>query len=570
MYEFNKYSNAYLYASSKTPADIDFSRVDKSLCSGLLACKDFLPFDGFLNVPPTGVATITFYYGLVIFPDAENFINENGDKLEIHNQLLMEQTFKIKRNPNRVYDHNQLYYVYIPLWNKILSAALVVNYYSEKYNDYLSAKSGSISAKTIIFVNSLMSTMKSTTKFRIIGNYISEKSSSEAINEIPKMRYAVIAPTRYIYAGDKIFINSYYKDSPIHEYNYFSKNNWYDNDFVNISANSVSEFTFHDVEYPKIGKFDVRLTSENKVFQIEEGTSVSLYSEDFKGVLAIAKTEGKEKDLLKYGIMNVDFKGSGQLLLSYNGAYSSKTITINMYKKPKEVCEEVIVFGSSSISFTTKGIPSENMVKIPKDSPVCLYIFFSYGGTKIQILDLDSFALTLSRIFETFSSKVTLSTENTYDEPMMIRIQHPDNDEEKTFTINIENPYSVEKSYILSANSTYKSASSSELDKYVIPLEEETKKDEEEPKKDEEEVNNSSPSLSTPTNAPTNDMIQETPSNNKGKTIGIAVGVVAATLVIAAAIVVGFILLKKKQEGNTQNDEEINSDENKSENEMDI
>ncbi|EAY09763.1 hypothetical protein TVAG_414140 [Trichomonas vaginalis G3] len=283
-----------------------------------------------------------------------------------------------------------------------------------------------------------------------------------------------------------------------------------------------------------------------------------------------------EKDLLKYGILNVDFTERGQLILSYNGKYPSKTITVNLYKKPQEDSVNIIVFGSITISFTTKENPSENEIKIDKDKPIYLYVFFSFGGTKIQISEsaLNVF-LTVSKLFESLSSKVTLSTENTYDEPMLIRIQSPNSDEEETFTINIENPYSTEKSYILSPNSTYKSALSSELDKYVIPLPVETKKD-------EDESDNSNPNLETPTKGPTNapiisptnddnNIIKEKPSSNKGKTIGIAVGVVGAVLVIAAASVVGFILFKKNQKSKVSNLDENNSEnDNDSENDLDL
>ncbi|EAY09762.1 hypothetical protein TVAG_414130 [Trichomonas vaginalis G3] len=182
------YYNNFIYSSSKALSDIYFSRVDRSRESGMVTCKEFLPYDNLINVPYSGVATISFYYGLVIFPDAENFIQEDGNTLEIRNVIYGEQTYKIKRNPKRLCDHNQLYYVYYPLWEKVETANVVVNHYSEKYNDFLTAFIRGFLNSNIIIVNSLNSTIKSLNSMDKIGNYAYRYYDNENIYEITNTR----------------------------------------------------------------------------------------------------------------------------------------------------------------------------------------------------------------------------------------------------------------------------------------------------------------------------------------------------------------------------------------------
>ncbi|KAI5549704.1 hypothetical protein TVAGG3_0186940 [Trichomonas vaginalis G3] len=389
-------------------------------------------------------------------------------------------------------------------------------------------------------------------------------------------------------------VNQYYQNPAIEEYPF--KKIDYENKFYAQASEASSEVTYHEVEYPKHGQFFIRLTRTKREFDIEAGTSVSIYCDDFDGIVAVAKFTNHEKNLLRFGIMNVAFKENGKLILSYEGVFNSKVAFVNFYEMYQNDCQQAIVYGSSSVTFTNTEVTEPGHIQVMSGKCQTLYIFFFYKGTKVRIDETAMFNVEYNFLYGE-DTRYVRSNENEFDKPLMIKIDS-EAVKDKDITINIENPHAVEKSYLITENSTYKSAISEDLDKYVITLDGENisetekpepepdpekpdpeKPDPEKPDPEKPEPEKPDPEKSEPENPqpeiPNNekpetpkDDKQNTNGANKKNTAGIVAGVLVALIVIAAVCIIGFIIYKRRQSKGES--EDIQSDENKSEENMDV
>ncbi|EAY08778.1 hypothetical protein TVAG_188650 [Trichomonas vaginalis G3] len=528
----------YFYSSSDIKEqNIDLTSVDQSRSANILECSEYISYEGFLDVPSEGISTITFKYGYVIFANEENFVDENSTDIRTWYKLEEVRTFKIKRNPNRKYDHHQLRYFFLPFWGKMMPM-FIINYFSEVKDDYITVRYQEYlySTNLLIVINPFNSTIKINEKMRI---YEKDLIHYQELDKIENVRCVIAQPIRSLFYDFKMVVNQYIQNPAVNEYNFF-KIMW-QGILRTESIDYVPKPKYQEFNYPKYGQFFIRLTEEKRIIDIEAGTSVLINCDDFSGIEAVSQFDKFEVNLLKSGIMNIEYKENGLLILSYEGRFKSKYAFLVFYQKEDSECVMAIVFGTLNLSFFANSRnPRKDQIQIKDGECQDLYVFFSYKDTKIRIPENSNFALKYKNIFEPNATRIINDVGEYFEDPMMIKIKPTDTKSESSFTISIDNPYAVEKSYLITENSEYKSVVSSDFNKNPNPNP---------GNNSEQEPNENSTTTSIPDNNPTSEQPKDNlhgDKPNKKNTVGIIVGVLVALIAIAAASVIGFIIYKRK------------------------
>ncbi|EAY10246.1 hypothetical protein TVAG_046680 [Trichomonas vaginalis G3] len=524
--------------------------------SNLLTYYDCRPKEKFIEIPEDKYVTLEFKYGYVCFSNGESFIDENGEVLQNYYDLSESRiTFKVKRNPNAKYAHNILHYVYVAKYSADTEVTLIVNQYQSKVN--VKPKSTSNKDYIIVFFSTIKSCITIDRKRNyydiIYKNDEAKKVDGElAFDNVTCMMLNFESFSR---GNPEFIINNTIQTEAIIEY----KNATYGYENVEVIKDDVKvEFSQEEETVLENGIYNMRITETVKTYVIKEGYSVAYSAENFQDMKVITKSKGVKRDLIAENVLHVDFTNNGKLELSYvNSVHESAYITIYVYKTPHYDCQNIISFGTAKVELSSN---KNDDFSLKQGKDICLTMLFSFSGTTIKV-DVNKAGISVTPVFDFSFSKSIRSDE--YDKPILIKVTPPENGEEASLNVNVENPNVEEKPRIVSKNSEYKSEQITYSEKVPDPEPEPEKNPEPEPEKNpgpEPEKNPGPEPEKNPEPNPKDDEqnAEPTPKPVNG---GLIAGVIIGVLVVIAIIVIAILfLIKKRKSANEPSEGSIEKD----------